>query len=159
MILQKHHVMLLQIGLDRLRHFVCRGRAVRCHRHRANGNYRLDHGVLVQCLVGNGITGCHRRVCMQHGPHIGTFPIAAEVHFDFRGRPQPCSPLQHFALVVDANQLVRCDEAFAHAGRCCKKGAVLQLHGNISVIGSHPAQLPHLVADITKLFFDFLFVH
>ena len=151
--------MLLQIGLDRLRHFIGRRRAVRRYRYRTDGNDRFDHGVLIQRLVCHGIARRHRRMCVQHSAYVRAFPVAAKVHLDFRGRAKSRSALQHLAFVVDAHQLVRRDEALAHASRGGEERAVLQLDGNISVIRCHPAQLPHLMTDVAKLFFDFLFVH
>ena len=95
---------------------------------------------------------------MKNSVHIRTFPVAAQMHFDFGRRTQAGCTFQHFSFFIDAYQFIRCNKTFAHAGRGSKKGAVFQLYGDVSVICRNPSQLPHFMADIAKLLFDFLFV-
>lgn len=95
---------------------------------------------------------------MKNSVHIRTFPVAAQMHFDFGRRTQAGCTFQHFSFFIDAYQFIRCNKTFAHAGGGSKKGAVFQLYGDVSVICRNPSQLPHFMADIAKLLFDFLFV-
>lgn len=72
------------------------------------------------------------------------------MHFNLRRRAIALLPFENFALVVDANDLLRRDEAFADAGGRGEIGAVPKLYGDVAVVGGHPAELPHLVADVAK---------
>ena len=76
------------------------------------------------------------------------------MHLDLAGGPQALRRLQHISLAVQSQQLVRGDEALAHARGGGKDGAVLQQGGDVAVVGGHPAQLPHFVAHVADLLLD-----
>ena len=96
---------------------------------------------------------------MDNSIYIGALFVAAQVHLDFAGRAQALCPFQHIALCINTQQLVRRDEALAHARRRCKESSVLQPNRDIAIIGSDPAKLPHFMADIADLVFDFFDLH
>ena len=96
---------------------------------------------------------------MDNSIYIGALFVAAQVHLDFAGRAQALCTFQHIALCINAQQLVRRDEALAHARRRCKESSVLQPNRDITIIGSDPAKLPHFMADIADLVFDFFDLH
>ena len=96
---------------------------------------------------------------MNDAPHIGALFIAAQMHFNLTRRTQTLRRFHDIAVCINANQLFRRDKAFAHTGGSAKEGAVLQACRNVAVVCRNPSKLPHLVAHIADLFFDYLNIH
>ncbi len=88
---------------------------------------------------------------VEHRPHILSFLIAAQVHFDLGRGTVSLQRIQNLSRLIDMNQLFRRDKAFAHPCRGRQKRAILQFRGYVAVVGRNPSQLPHFVVYVANL--------
>ena len=149
--------MLLQVRLDSLGHLVGRGRSVWGQRHRADSDDRLDHAVIVERYMSTGKARGNRRMCVNDSADIGSVIIALHVHLYLGARaPVGRGRLDYIEITVDQPDVIPGDLVLGYACPRGKEAVLADLHGNVAVIGSHPALLPHLMADLNYLVLDFL---
>ena len=95
---------------------------------------------------------------MHHGSHIGALLIHAHVHLDLGRRTEALVRLEHIALRVHLADEFRGHEALGYAGRRAEEFIVVQLHGNVSVIGRDHVPVVDPLSDVADQFFQFVFV-
>ena len=95
---------------------------------------------------------------MHHGSHIGALLIHAHVHLDLGRRTEALVRLDHVALRIHLADEFRGHEALGHAGGRAEEFIVVQLHGNVSVIGRDHVPVVDPLSDVADQFFQFVFV-
>ena len=121
--------------------------AVLGHRHhRAQHHDALPQNRVVDGLAGAGESSGRWRVGMAHTAHIGPLPVDAQVHLGLGGRLIARRGLQQAAVQVTYQQHLRGQVSLAHPGGGDQDVPVGKPHGQVAVVGGHPAPLPQLVA-------------
>ena len=158
MILQQNGVEILDILGNRVGNLHGGGPAVLGDRHTAKGDDRFRHDGLGQRNACNGKAGGINRMSMYHASHIRPLLIHPHVHLNLRRRLEIAVGLNHIALSIHLADILRGHEALGHAGRGAKELIVIQLYGNVSVVGGNHVSVVDPPADVTDLFFDFILV-
>ena len=135
------------------------GRAVFRDGNAAERDDRFRHDGLRQRDARNGESRRIHRMCVNDRVHVRALFIDAHVHLDFRRRFEPLVRLQHFPVFVHFADEFGSHEALADARRSAQKFVVVELDGNVTVVGcDHPAVVDTL-ADFANLFFDLVLVY
>ena len=94
---------------------------------------------------------------MNDGYDIRSFPVDAEVHFDFGRRLEAFISMQDVALGVDFADVFGGHKALGHTGGCAEKFVGTDLDGDVAVVGCDHSSVINSSADFTNLLFDSVF--
>ena len=157
-ILQKNRVIIRKILLHVVRNLVGGGRAVLRDRNAAQSDHRFRHDGLGQRNACDGKGRGKSGMSMYHSSHIRALLINAHVHLDLGRRTEALVRLDHVALRIHLADEFRGHEALGHAGGRAEEFIVVQLHGNVSVIGCNHVPVVDSLSDVADQFFQFVFV-
>ena len=96
---------------------------------------------------------------MYDGSDVRSLLIHSHMHLDLGGRTEAGICLDHVSVLVHLADVVRGHEALGHTGRRAEKLMIVQLDGNVAVIGCNHVAVVDSLADVTNLFLDFILVY
>ena len=92
-------------------------------------------------------------MCMNYCSYIGALLVYAHMHLNLRGRLKALICLDHITLCIYLTDKFGGHETFGNTGGGAKEFIVVELYGNVTVIGCHHVTVVDPSADLTDLLF------
>ena len=81
------------------------------------------------------------------------------MHLDLRRGTEAGVSLKHFSFFIYLADILRGHEALGNSGRRAEEFMIIELYGDISVVGRNHVPIVDSLANVTNLFFNFKFVN
>ena len=95
---------------------------------------------------------------MYHGSHVRTFLIYTHMHLNFGRRTEALVRLDYISLCIHLADEIRGHKAFGNTCGGAKEFIVIELYGNVAVIGRHHVTVVDSLSDVTHQFLKFILV-
>ena len=153
-VLKKNCVKVRKILGNSVRNFLGGRRAVFCYRNASERDYSLGHDRLCKRNACDCKACSVKRMCVNNAVYVRSFLINSHMHFDFGGGLEAFVCLKYLAVCVNLAYVLGSHEALAYAGRRAEEFIIVELYGNVTVVGGYHSLVIDTLTNFADLLFD-----